>query len=501
MNFIERLLEKLDDRINPIVVKELRQAVQGRFVSAILILFLISQMLAISYCLVATDAAVDFSVGRDVFTFLLFLLLGTCIVAIPAYAGFRFSSERTESDSDLLFITSITPASIIRGKFTASMALVILIYSACMPYMTITYLMRGIDLPSIFVVLVMSVLPVMTCLMLVIFFASLPIASVYRSSLGVLIFLQLLWIAVAAVTSLSEQLRVGVGSRIGTFAFWESFIGISMYLVFFFGLFYVLAVAAVSPPSANRALKVRLYLTFSWIIMGVVLGAAALYHKTYHPILLWMGQSIFALSMSFFVSICEREEIGNRIARSIPSGMLGRRLAFFYYSGSAGGIIWAWLHIIATVVIAKVCKDAFFPAVGTYQRDFFEFLEVFLGIAFYSFFYSMAAVFVRRYFLEGRVEPGQNWFLAIILAGLGGAVPYMLGLIISGSSKESEMLLLGNPFALGYSTHLREAGVCFSFVMSIALLFLNKSWIKEQMEKFVPRKSYNREVNESTENG
>ncbi len=77
----------------------------------------------------------------------------TCIGFVPLYCGVRLSLERNDANIDLLFVTTITPGAIVRGKYLAAMALTLLIFSACMPFMVLTYLLRGIDLPTIFLVL------------------------------------------------------------------------------------------------------------------------------------------------------------------------------------------------------------------------------------------------------------------------------------------------------------------------------------------------------------
>ena len=74
----------------------------------------------------------------------------TCLGFVPLYAGVRLSLERNDANIDLLFVTTITPGAIIRGKYLTAMALTLLIFSACMPFITFTYLLRGIDLPTIF---------------------------------------------------------------------------------------------------------------------------------------------------------------------------------------------------------------------------------------------------------------------------------------------------------------------------------------------------------------
>src|SRR5262249_24721096 len=147
-------LERLDDSLNPIVVKELRQAVQSRFVVVALLLFLSLQLLILGLYLVfgygARSADMEsVNAGREGFLVLQGVLLGTCLLFIPLYAGVRLAAERSDTNVDLLFVTALKPRAIVRGKLFSAVVLVLLIFSACAPFMTFTYLLRGIDMPTI----------------------------------------------------------------------------------------------------------------------------------------------------------------------------------------------------------------------------------------------------------------------------------------------------------------------------------------------------------------
>jgi ABC-type transport system involved in multi-copper enzyme maturation permease subunit len=134
----------MDDRMNPIAVKEFRQAVQSRGVIVILMLFLLVNLAVIGgYVMTSTDASARLDAGRGIFMGLLGILMFTCVVFVPLYAGGRMSGERNNSDIDLLYITTLSPGAIVRGKYLTATALTLLIFSASMPFMILTYLLRG----------------------------------------------------------------------------------------------------------------------------------------------------------------------------------------------------------------------------------------------------------------------------------------------------------------------------------------------------------------------
>src|SRR5438132_9368033 len=92
------IFERINDALNPIVVRELRQAVQGKFVAAVLLVLLVIQLAAIGIFIIASgDIATRFDAGREVFMVLLGLLLGACLIFVPAYTAVRLAAERSDT--------------------------------------------------------------------------------------------------------------------------------------------------------------------------------------------------------------------------------------------------------------------------------------------------------------------------------------------------------------------------------------------------------------------
>ena len=182
-------MQRIDDSINPIVVKELRQAVKSRFVVAVLLIFLVLQLgwIALQLLVVGAQGRIDsleFQGGRDVFTALQFILLATCLLFIPLYTALRLAAERNEANTDLLFITTIQPRAIISGKLFSAIVLAILIFSACIPFMGLTYYLRGIDWPIILLILAIDFLVVIVSVQLMVFLAVVPGNMVIKAMLG-----------------------------------------------------------------------------------------------------------------------------------------------------------------------------------------------------------------------------------------------------------------------------------------------------------------------------
>jgi ABC-type transport system involved in multi-copper enzyme maturation permease subunit len=108
--------------LNPVVIKELRQAVRNWSVTGMLLLFL-----TVLYCTALTflishsfDTGGVQSLGAQIFQVFTAILTGASLLFIPLYVGVRLAAERQDSNLDLLYITTLSPGQIIRGKFLAA---------------------------------------------------------------------------------------------------------------------------------------------------------------------------------------------------------------------------------------------------------------------------------------------------------------------------------------------------------------------------------------------
>ena len=337
-------LARLGDRINPIVVKEARQAVNSRLVAAALLLFLGLQLAVMVVMLTSREATAgpdqhDLRAGREVFVIVQGILVGTCLLVIPAVTGIRLGAERSDVNVDLLFISSLTPRAIIAGKLVAAMAVALLIFSACAPFMTFAYVLRGLDVPTILAVLISDLVVVLVATMYAVFLASVPATRGFRLFLGVFGFICLLYLGGGTLAAGTAFLEGGTLMEPSSWEFWAAFAGLAAAVLGFVGLLFVWSVAMVSPPASNRALPVRVYTLGYWLVAAVGCAIWARYISHAGPAIVWgmFGAVLFSLQM--LIAVSERDAWGPRVARRIPRNPLLRAPAFFLYSGSAGGLL------------------------------------------------------------------------------------------------------------------------------------------------------------------
>ena len=151
---VDRFLVYTGDWLNPILVKETRQALKSSQ-------FTITFVLVLVACWIATIGVVSY-IGPRIFyaadggTLLAwyFAILALPLMVVVPLSAFRsLTAEREDNTYDLLQITSLKPRQIISGKLGSSIAQMAVYFSAITPCLAFTYLLRGVDLPTIAVLL------------------------------------------------------------------------------------------------------------------------------------------------------------------------------------------------------------------------------------------------------------------------------------------------------------------------------------------------------------
>ena len=482
----ESFSDRFSDWLNPIVVKELRQAVQSRFVITALLVLLTIQILAVGIYLVTnTDVSFGTDSGRTMFMILFGIMLAISMLFVPLYSGVRLAAERSETNLDLLFITTIKPRSIIAGKMLAAAVLTIIIFSACLPFLTFTYFLRGIDLPSMLVVLAIGFIAVTLSSQIAIFVACLPISRAFKFILGLIVFGQLFSGYVSAMVTAGGMLWEGVGSTLGTLNFWQ-WTGI-IALTYFcqLGLLFVLSVALIKPASANRALPVRLYLTTIWLIGGAAALLGSWVESTHDSLIFWQVAFNIVFAFSILVAVSERDWPGHRVLRAIPESGWKRYFSFWFFSGSANGLAWTAAMIAKTYLICWIWWRLF---------PNFKSLPELVGstrwmtvMNLYILCYALTAALLRRHLLK-RISTKLTWLLALMLTALGSTIPFLIGTLVFMNSptwwqEDYGRWLIGNPFVWDVAKY-REMYLSLGIIWAVMAIAFNLHWFLRRVQGF-----------------
>ncbi|MBL9077741.1 MAG: hypothetical protein JNL08_09565 [Planctomycetes bacterium] len=137
------------DRLNPILVREVQQAVKGRlFTLSVLFALLVVVVIAIA---VAGAENRSTEAGRNVFDAGLATLVPLVLFVVPMQAYQSMRLELRSGIVEQLLLSRLRPRAILAGKLTAALVQFVLYVSILAPLLATGYLLRGVDLPTIVV--------------------------------------------------------------------------------------------------------------------------------------------------------------------------------------------------------------------------------------------------------------------------------------------------------------------------------------------------------------
>jgi hypothetical protein len=479
---------KLDDWINPIAVKEMRQAVKGRLISWVLVIFLLIQLIIIATVLVFTeDVTKNTNLGRETYMGLLGLLLGTCLLVIPAVTAFRLSSERSDTNVDLFFLTALSPMRIIWGKLSGALVVTLLFFSAALPFMTLTYLLRGLDLPSMFISWAFDFLIVVVCIQFGITLACIPGKILGKGFMFLVGFGALSATFSMSMAFSGGMLFSGLGSGLGSWEFWGPALSVVALIIIGLGLLYILAVTMITPASANRALGVRIYLLFIWIATGALAVYWAWDTGDEEIIYAWIVMMVVMFSILLFASVCERQHLGPRITRKIPRRLIFRIPAFFIFSGAAGGIALSLLMIVLTIMTGYAIMLSQIHTSRWHSFDDEFFLRV-ICISLYAFCYFITALNLQRLLSPNKPGFSNIGLITGALFLVGTAIPAIIGFMLKSKPYEdvNPMWYIANPFVVLFERNMHYDALIFTGIWASGLLAVTLPWFAKQVLNFKP---------------
>jgi len=349
---VEEFLAGASDWLNPILVKETRQALKS-------FQFTITFVLVLAACWIVTIGVVAY-IGPSIYyaasggTLLLwyYAVLAFPLIVVVPYSAFRsLAAEREDNTYDLISITTLKPRQIISGKLGSAVVQMCVYFSAITPCLAFTYLLRGVDVPTILLLLAYT------------FFGSLGLsmAGILLATLVVQRFAQV-FISVAFVAGLLGMLYLAIWIGFGTIYYSYSFIGgnefwittmaLATAYVTFFALAYYAAASMITFTSENRSTPLRICMMLQQAAFVGWMAFAWIYSDFEHYVLLVMATAagIYWFVMGALLT-SERPGISQRARRRLPSSLLGRAFFTWFNPGPATGYLFVVANASTIVVL------------------------------------------------------------------------------------------------------------------------------------------------------
>ncbi len=358
---IQGLLDRIGERANPILVRIVRQELRSRAFIGVFVVLLVAAMIASIVVGTFSDQAEEGMAARGLFGVLAWAWWFALVVVQPTVTFLTVANERNEDTWDLVELTGMRPRKVLAGLLTASVVQSILYTSALAPFMLLSYLLRGLDLGTIVIVLLLVPLHGVAASTLAAFCACLGNNKATRALLAVLLIIGLvmLWLGMASMFfSLQTLYRLGIEVDIRR---WDASVwaGVGSYLnawLAFITTMLVLSSALLTFRAADRSSGPRLLwyglwfnglawtLIASWLDSGDDLGEFLA--------VFGFGGLLWAMCLGLF-SLSEDYEISPRQARAITAPKLWMRpLTWLFGPGAARG---RWAYLVLASLSAAVC--------------------------------------------------------------------------------------------------------------------------------------------------
>jgi len=432
--------------------------------------------------------------GMALFAILASIMGSASFFVVILYTGIVTASERV--NADLMYASAIKPWQIILGKFFSGLILSLLLFSAVFPFFTLAYLLRGLDFYTFLTTTYLIFLGIHTINAVVIFIACAIRTMSQMIFVGFFGFFFGLPMALQGVFGFlfffgTFGAMVGASSGIP----WEMLATNTLFSLSIIGFFLVSGIVIVSPPSSNRMLPMRLFLTL-WFILSLVfvLYIKSAYGTGFTDIFdIWcvLHVSMLAAFIPFITS--ERDEWNYRIRRTIPRVQVLRQFVFPFYTGAACGLVW-WLGYLGAICVAYCLFSN-----DVSNLDFYDVLNTFCLILFvFNYFYT--GMIIRARFLSRWLSPGKTWIVALVLCGIfafGSALIYFLLTFQDDSLQfleryDQSFLSILNPFQLvsqlwsygsSYQLFPQSYG---ALIWTAALTPYLIYWLFERLYRFTP---------------
>lgn len=407
--------------LNPVMVRELRQYVRSRFANWVVLLMLAAMLLiTIGFFTEAkgrvTVTGLEMTGGSGTTMFgALVAVLSVVSMMLALYTAQRMGSERLKTNLDMMFITGLRPGQVMRGKLFAGLAMFWLFFSLAMPFMTMTYLLRGIDIRVILQGLLGLGVGSLLMLNAALLVGCLPLGPLFQRGGLALVAMGVFMIGPAISQMVVFGVRYG-GMGSGGWD-WRESLAMTFMMVASFWVPYALAVLILSPPRSNRFLPFRLTLTVLWL---VGLATAGIEHyvmggSSQNFLGLWVISGTPVLLFFLQVSEGMSDSLSPRVRQRVPRSFPGRLLAFPFFTGGINGTVWALL------LLAGYALFLVFGIADVWTDD--EFHQV-VATVLYALCYILTAGWISRRLPEQwRKGAATPWLLTFYFVAAAAFIP------------------------------------------------------------------------------
>ena len=413
---------KVSDWMNPILVKETRQALKSRQFSITFVLMLLAVLIWTIFGITMMVPGIYFipSGASLLLGYFLILMVPVCVI-VPMSAFRSMASELEEGTHDVLSLSALSSRQIVVGKLYVAILQTIIYFSALTPCIALTYLLRGVGLGSILLVLSITAGMSLCFSTIAILLAALARGREQQVLMTLVLFLILFPLSFFWIGGAFELVR-----RTPPIESWEFFFSTVFVIVLgasYIWLCIVCAAARIGFASDNHSTRIRWILLFQHTFYMFSACFIIAWNSRVEVEIWYFFTSLLGIhwAISGALIMGERGTIAPRARRSLPVTTFGRAFFSWFNPGAGPGYIFVVTTYLSSVVFLLIAQNidwslsrdsdmgpiVFASAVGAY-------LAFYLGIA------RLVAILLRNNFRSRMIGAVA---LVVVLIVFGVAIP------------------------------------------------------------------------------
>ncbi len=437
---VEERLERASEWLNPILVKEARQALKSR---QFVITFSLLLICAWGWSILGVAANLPdiyFAPRAPEMLMGYFLILALPLFVIVPFTAFRsLAAEREDGTFELLSITALKARQIIGGKLGSAVLQMLVYFSALAPCIAFTYMLRGIDVISILLILSHAFLISLFLSALGLLLATVSRATHWNVVLSVLFLIVLLmagWMSCAFVIGLVLAGEVVLFTDEPMF--WMGDLTLLTAAGSYILLFYLAAAARISFASENRSTRLR------WVMLlqqMLIVGWSFYYwlvsreHEFLYVCFMLSAMHWYLMGS---LMVGETAELSERVKRGLPQSLTGRMFLTWFNPGSGTGYFFAVTNMLTVFVVGAVAIKIAFE-LGYVRSWVSEATPTWFGLILLCYvivYLGVGRLIVLLMARFSRTGPFVSFLVHVLLLLLGVLVPWVVQVLVTGEGRD-----------------------------------------------------------------
>lgn len=355
---VEAVLDRVSERLNPILVKEARQSLKSRQFGITFSLVLAFGWL---WSLVCTVGFLDFfaeSMALHVLWGYYVILTIPLVVVVPFMSFRSLAAEREDGTYELVSITTLSPYQVVAGKLGSAVLQMLVYFSALAPCIGFTYLLGEIDILTIGFTLYYLFLTSAALCVVALLVATITKKRHWQVVLSVAVILALAaflyWQVWGTGWEIINQLEYLPYDNL---RFWIGHLCFLTGYASYFVLFFMAAAASITFPSENRSTRLRVVMVGQQLLLigwftyyGLQPGFGL---EVIVAGFVWSALHWYVLGV---LMMGEKGRLSARARRSLPQSVLGRVFLTWFNPGPGTGYVLSVASLFVVTIL--VCEAA-----------------------------------------------------------------------------------------------------------------------------------------------